>query len=312
MKYYLAKSLQNYITHSESFNGAGWTLGSSAYINGGSTSPRGDQSAYYMADSNTSDFSYIYTSVASFNAAKQYALSFYVGKDSIINRFPRVDFRLEYTNSSQIEYNIFILNTKTGDLLSSFASNNGASNVTDCISFWRVNVTAISSNALNNASSVVIYPAFTDVFSTGTSNVSLTGEVLLFGVQVTRSSGAAPYAATYSNSIVTSLDFVEINPEYNFEYTGKKIEDRKRARSGREYVYKWGQYDGRKFDVSYVSDADKTKINSWWSGNDSLLFVDGITTAITSVRIQNDKTPISKLEKPYTNLWQGMIELETY
>ena len=120
------------------------------------------------------------------------------------------------------------------------------------------------------------------------------------------------YIATSGSLSVNSMvDYVQVYPEYNYELTGKKIEDRKRSRAGKEYVYKWSQYKGWKFDIFYVNCADMTKINSWWSGNDTLIFIDNLSQ-VNTVRLTNDKTPISKFEKPYTDLWSGMIELENF
>lgn len=110
----------------------------------------------------------------------------------------------------------------------------------------------------------------------------------------------------------SSSSYIEVKPEYDFDLGGKKIEDRQRARSGREYVYKWGVYASIKFSLRYLTNSHRTVINSWWGGNTALLFNDTTASQVYSVRIANDTMPISKVEKPYQNYWAGIVELETY
>lgn len=74
-----------------------------------------------------------------------------------------------------------------------------------------------------------------------------------------------------SNSGGVSL---EIFPEYNFKDGGRKIEDRHRTRDGSEFVYKWGEYRLIEIDVKYVNSSFRTIVNSWWSVNEDLLYID--------------------------------------
>ena len=307
MKYYLAKTRQNFITYSEDFTQ--WNSVSSVFFNIQNViSPRLDYTAKVLVSS--SDGAQIYCQPSSVDQSLQISFSVFFGKTTTASWFPYMQIYYDNTTSGTAEENNLLINTKTGATSVKHESKNGGYSVDDVGSFWRASLTCARSMDLSTHIYLGIYPAaeFFNAQSPGLGN----GDVILWGSQLNLSSNVDPYLPTSGATTATSGDSIIIYPEYNYEITGRKIEDRKRARSGREYVYKWGQYEGRKFDVSYISDADKTKINSWWSGNDSLLFIDGITTAITSVRIQNDKTPISKLEKPYTNLWKGTIELETY
>lgn len=111
---------------------------------------------------------------------------------------------------------------------------------------------------------------------------------------------------------VDSSTGVDIAPEWNYQERAKKIETRHRASSGAEYVYKFGYYGARKFDVMYVSSADKTTINSWWAANTDLLFMEVGASEVFSCRLANDYQPIGELVKPYHDQWQGTIELEGY
>lgn len=308
MSYYLSKSLLNLIKYSDSFEN-GWSIYSLSY------SP-------ILAPDNTTSARDLYSGVGnngymtilvdSYIPLSRVFYSCYIPKNNIyaIPKFSIVTY-----HSSVSEYTGIVLNKLTGECrLNGNTALEYEYTCTDVVSYWLIKMSNVTSNSDLDNSALFFYPCVSSDFyyaAAGSESASITGTTGLWGVHATINS-YSPYIRTSGTIVGSVINYIDISPEYNYEITGKKIEDRKRARSGREYVYKWGQYEGRKFDVSYISDAVKTKINSWWSGNDPLLFIDGITTVITSVRIQNDKTPISKLEKPYTNLWSGTIELETY
>lgn len=107
--------------------------------------------------------------------------------------------------------------------------------------------------------------------------------------------------------------YMELLSEWDFDDGSKKIENEHRVRSGKRYVYKWGNYNEAKFGIQYVSSADRfTLNNSWWLSNQKLLFVDTPGTFAWNVQMTNDSKPIGKYQKPYINLWKGVIELEGY
>lgn len=111
---------------------------------------------------------------------------------------------------------------------------------------------------------------------------------------------------------VDSLNSVYLEPEYNFKFDDKKIEDKHRSAIGRQEIFKWGDYDSAKFDVMYVSSGTRTVINSYWDTNAELLFVQSGQLEVRSVHITNKNTPINQFVLPYNNLYQGTIELETF
>jgi len=111
---------------------------------------------------------------------------------------------------------------------------------------------------------------------------------------------------------VDSSNGVTVEPEFNMSDGGQKTESRHRMRDGSEFVYKWGEYDIKKITVKYVNSEFKSKVNSWWSGNDDLLWMEEGTTGVTSVHIINKKKPIDKFQKPYNDQFTGKIELGTY
>lgn len=111
---------------------------------------------------------------------------------------------------------------------------------------------------------------------------------------------------------VDSSNGVDIDPEYDLVFQDTKIEDRHRARSSDAYVYKWGEYKRIKFSVSYVDSSFKAIVNSYWSSNTNLLFMEVGASAVYSVRLMNKELPVGKYIKPYTDLFRGVIELEGY
>lgn len=111
---------------------------------------------------------------------------------------------------------------------------------------------------------------------------------------------------------VDSSNGVDVNPEYDFAQEDEKVERRHRVRSGKEYVYKFGDYSNFKFTVRYVNSEFRSIVNSWWNTNTELLFMEEGGADVYSVRIFNDNMPVSKFEEPYTDLFKGKIELSTY
>lgn len=112
---------------------------------------------------------------------------------------------------------------------------------------------------------------------------------------------------------VDSANSISLEPEWGMTQPDKKIESSHRTKSGKRYVYKWGEYQQFKFSLKFVSSGNAAIINSWWNTNTELLFMDedDITT-VSSVMIQNSKKPLTKKVKPYVEYSQGTIDLGTY
>lgn len=111
---------------------------------------------------------------------------------------------------------------------------------------------------------------------------------------------------------VDSATGVDVEPEWDYERKDKKIEDRHRARSGAEFVYKWGEYIGIEFSVKFVNSSFQAIVNSWWNTNTDLLFMEVGGTEVFSVHIVNKDTPVGKVIKPYVDQFQGKIKLGGY
>lgn len=111
---------------------------------------------------------------------------------------------------------------------------------------------------------------------------------------------------------IDSSTGIDVDPEWSYEDMGKKIEDRHRARDGSEYVYKWGEFDRFKVPVSYVNSEFKSVVNSWWSSNVDLKWMEEGGSVVYDVRITNSEKPINSVIRPYNDLFSGVIELESY
>jgi len=105
---------------------------------------------------------------------------------------------------------------------------------------------------------------------------------------------------------------VSFDPEYDFSNALIKKESRQRTPSGREYVYKWGDFRQWKFTVNYVNSNFMSIVNSWYSQNTELLFMKEGETQVYSVRLLGSESPITEFVMPYDNLFVGEIELGTY
>jgi hypothetical protein len=105
---------------------------------------------------------------------------------------------------------------------------------------------------------------------------------------------------------------VTLEPEYDYARTDAKIENEHRTRSGDRYVYNWGRYRRIKFSIRYVDSATMNIVNNWWRNDTKLEFYEQGTTDITSCQLTNSTIPIGEFVRPYTNLFEGRVELEEY
>lgn len=110
--------------------------------------------------------------------------------------------------------------------------------------------------------------------------------------------------------LTDSVDVFSFYPEYDFTDSSFKNEEVTRTRDGSEYRYKFGEVTRIDFTVRYVSSADATKVQNWYSDNTSLFLYDDVHTH--SIRIVNTSKPLSKRVRPYDDLFEGKLELESY
>ena len=105
---------------------------------------------------------------------------------------------------------------------------------------------------------------------------------------------------------------VSMNPEWDFKLTDKKIETVHRTRSGAGYRYLWGSFKGVKFNVEFVNSSDMCIVNSWWGASTALRLFDHSSAVVVSGYLAGNTPPISGYVKPYTDQFDGVIELESY
>lgn len=106
---------------------------------------------------------------------------------------------------------------------------------------------------------------------------------------------------------------LELLPDWNFDDKGAKMQSEHVTRSGKRYVYKWGEYCKFSFGVSFLNSSQAAIINSWWSTNTKLLFMENVTSAaVYSVMLTGNEKPIGNYVKPYMTLFKGKIDLQGY
>jgi len=113
---------------------------------------------------------------------------------------------------------------------------------------------------------------------------------------------------------ITSAAEVTLIPEWNYN-NGEEMEySRYRTNAGRLYQYQWYRYGSIKFDTKFVNSETMSIVNSWWASQTKLLFFvnNGSTVDVSSVMLVNKNAPFMENVKPYTEYWQGAIELEEY
>jgi len=114
---------------------------------------------------------------------------------------------------------------------------------------------------------------------------------------------------------ISSATVALFYPEFESYSQGKKqIRDDHRTKTGKLFQYKYGDYSMINMDVNYLPASDAALVNSWWDTNtDLLLFVTSDSvTEVFSVHIMNTETPLSSYNKPYDNLFKGVVKLEGY
>lgn len=103
-----------------------------------------------------------------------------------------------------------------------------------------------------------------------------------------------------------------IIPEKNYERRDEKIQDDHRGRTGKRYVYKWGEYFHTRFGLKFVNSMDQSVINSWWNSNAKLLWIVDTGSEVESVQIIGDRIPIGQFATPLLSEYEGDLELSTY
>lgn len=112
----------------------------------------------------------------------------------------------------------------------------------------------------------------------------------------------------------TSATAIQLGPEYTYADMYEKIQSSHRTKSGKAYVYKWGNYQRFSIPITNIPVSSASIINSWWETNTELLFfvTSDSGVRVNSVLISNKTVPFSQFAMPYDDEMNGSILLETY
>ena len=293
MAFKLIRKRQNLLTYSEDFL-TGWSqIGTGTPVANSIIAPDGTLTADTLDDTDsTSDRTY-------------YELFIATVEDDTTTRI--FTLRLKEGTAAETDIRIYYTGGTTafGSATITWASHSvSGGTIEDVDNGWYEVSVIVANNATGNtACRARIYPA-------GDAG-SVTGTVYAWGASMAESSVVVPYVKTEASAITDTPEFLTVTPEYDYVEPDEKIESRHRARSGTEYVYKWGEFKKFNMGVMYVNSEFKSVVNSWWSSNTDLLWMDS-TTNVTSVHLTNKKKPIDKRVKPYTDKFKGKLELGTY
>jgi hypothetical protein len=113
--------------------------------------------------------------------------------------------------------------------------------------------------------------------------------------------------------VLTTIDPITLLPEWDFEERARVLKAEHRTQGGLLYTYVWEKHFAYNVPLRFLSDSHAALLNWWWENQfDLALTLDSSDSESTRiVRIVNDRQPIGKRIRPYANLWEGMVELES-
>ena len=161
----------------------------------------------------------------------------------------------------------------------------------------------------------------------GSQIISYTGNHARYNVaiQTTSWGGLYPYLDLQSVAAITGslgilfddvlarVDQITLYPEWSFQEQARLVQSRHRSLGGKEHVYTWGKYFAYEVPLRFLSTSHAALINWWWEKQFHLLFTLDTSDSESSfiVRIANDRQPIGGRVKPYADLFQGVLQLES-
>jgi hypothetical protein len=125
-------------------------------------------------------------------------------------------------------------------------------------------------------------------------------------------------------TLTDSITDISVSFDANQDYKTQTMENKSRTRTigGKDIYYTWmnsigntdnaGNYRSIEYKLEFLPFSDSLQINEWWE-NQTYLFVSPTefktVTGLTEVMISNRRTPIDKVQSPYTDLYEGTIKL---
>ena len=115
------------------------------------------------------------------------------------------------------------------------------------------------------------------------------------------------------DDVLTQVDPVVLHPDFAMEEMARQIASEHRTLSGDMHTYVWARYCAYSVPLRYLPDSHADLLNWWWERRFNLALTldtsDSESTYI--VRIVNDRQPIGRRVRPYDNLWEGTLKLES-
>jgi hypothetical protein len=117
----------------------------------------------------------------------------------------------------------------------------------------------------------------------------------------------------YVDDVLTSVDGIEIFPNWNFAQLANQNMGIHTTLQGREAAYLWGQYGEWSVELSHMNDIQTAAINQWWRKNRNLCFTynSSDTSNMFVVRMANTVNPFTGVVRPYQDYATGVLKLQT-
>ena len=311
MSRFIYKNAQNLLTYSEQFDHANWPVSGTPVITPNSTvAPDGTTTADTVEDNDAAAWETCSQNYTSLTPANPYTASIYIKKNAVAREtlFPML--RMTFFGSTS-EANDCRVDTSTGEVSVSGVSTNPSVAVADAGDYWRISITATSTDQSNTSAQVVWYSAAGSSGSWSYDSSSI-GSQIIWGAQLEQASSAGPYEKTEATANTDLTEAVTVDPEWDFKDGMRKVENIHRTRAGNRFTYKWGEFSKIGFGVNYVNSSTAAIINSWWNTNTKLMTTDILAVDITSVQLVNKSQPLEQFNKPNNTQFKGSIDLETY
>jgi len=179
--------------------------------------------------------------------------------------------------------------------------------------FWARTNTAQSSGAviayLNSEAVTIGHSNDLERYRVETLVTSQTGAILSF--EVNNYSGNA--FELNIDDILTSVDFVTLDSNWDFaDLTNQNLVEHTTLQ-GRESSYLWGEFGEWRVPLNHLNSLKSSLMNEWWRSSRNLYFsydIDDLSNMYI-VKIANNSTPFTKLERPYWNYTSGNLSLQT-
>lgn len=116
----------------------------------------------------------------------------------------------------------------------------------------------------------------------------------------------------YVDDVLTSVDVIDLNPDFNTMELDAKDKIQGNTLSGRFYTYEKYNRNRWMLPLQYLPEDDKNKINWWWRNKFNVMFTmsQSDTTDMFVCQIVNAQQLISTRNEPYHDLWSGTLDLE--